>query len=134
MTKRNIKQIIIALIFFSILFGFGFLIYSISIKPDPSCEDGIKNQKEEGIDCGGPCLPCPAEIHQREVRVAGKCPDKRCTLDEIFTCWADCYLFWIITLISLIMVILLIFLIKRKLLKNEEPEGEKKSIKHRKLI
>ena len=106
--------------------------------PGPSCEDGIRNCHEGSceilIDCGGPCLPCPAEIHQREVRVAGKCPDKRCTLDEIFTCWADCYLFWIITLISLIMVILLIFLIKRKLLKNEEPEGEKKSIKHRKLI
>ncbi|MBD3203356.1 hypothetical protein GF327_03620 [Candidatus Woesearchaeota archaeon] len=24
------------------------------------CFDGIRNQKEEGIDCGGPCLPCPS--------------------------------------------------------------------------
>ncbi len=25
----------------------------------PSCSDGIQNQGEEGIDCGGPCAPCP---------------------------------------------------------------------------
>jgi len=29
-------------------------------KPCPSCEDGIQNQGEEGIDCGGPCKPCPS--------------------------------------------------------------------------
>ena len=30
-------------------------------KPCPSCFDGIQNQGEEGIDCGGPCeKPCPA--------------------------------------------------------------------------
>jgi len=27
--------------------------------PCPSCSDGIQNQGEEGIDCGGPCPPCP---------------------------------------------------------------------------
>ena len=27
-------------------------------KPCPSCSDGIQNQGEEGIDCGGPCPPC----------------------------------------------------------------------------
>ncbi len=25
---------------------------------DPTCFDGIQNQGEEGIDCGGPCAPC----------------------------------------------------------------------------
>ncbi|RLI92784.1 MAG: hypothetical protein DRO92_04855, partial [Candidatus Altiarchaeales archaeon] len=29
-------------------------------KPCPSCSDGIQNQGEEGIDCGGPCKPCPS--------------------------------------------------------------------------
>ncbi len=24
----------------------------------PSCNDGIRNQGEEGVDCGGPCVPC----------------------------------------------------------------------------
>ena len=28
--------------------------------PCPTCFDGIKNQGEEGIDCGGPCPPCPS--------------------------------------------------------------------------
>ncbi|MDI3543768.1 MAG: hypothetical protein PWQ28_49 [Candidatus Woesearchaeota archaeon] len=28
--------------------------------PCPSCFDGIQNQGEEGIDCGGPCSPCPS--------------------------------------------------------------------------
>ncbi len=28
--------------------------------PCPSCHDGIKNQGEEGVDCGGPCSPCPS--------------------------------------------------------------------------
>lgn len=28
------------------------------IKPAPTCFDGIKNDSEEGIDCGGPCLAC----------------------------------------------------------------------------
>lgn len=27
-------------------------------KSEPTCFDGKKNQKEEGIDCGGPCKPC----------------------------------------------------------------------------
>jgi len=26
---------------------------------EPTCSDGIKNQGETGIDCGGPCKPCP---------------------------------------------------------------------------
>lgn len=27
----------------------------------PTCSDGIQNQGETGIDCGGPCAPCPQE-------------------------------------------------------------------------
>ena len=25
---------------------------------NPTCNDGIKNQDEQGIDCGGSCSPC----------------------------------------------------------------------------
>jgi len=57
MTRRTTKQIIIALIFSLILFGLGFLIYSLS-RPAPTCSDGILNQGEEETDCGGPCLSC----------------------------------------------------------------------------
>ena len=46
----------------------------------PTCNDGIKNQGETGIDCGGPCKPCP-EVTE------GKCPDScndnnECTVDS----------------------------------------------------
>ncbi len=27
--------------------------------PIPTCSDGIQNQGETGVDCGGPCSPCP---------------------------------------------------------------------------
>ena len=27
--------------------------------PVPTCTDGIQNQGETGVDCGGPCNPCP---------------------------------------------------------------------------
>ena len=27
--------------------------------PVPTCSDGIRNQGEEGVDCGGPCADCP---------------------------------------------------------------------------
>jgi len=57
MTRRQIKQTIIASVFFLILLGLGFLIYSVT-RPDPTCADEIQNQGEEGIDCGGPCLSC----------------------------------------------------------------------------
>ena len=55
MNKRLIKQFIIIgiilLIIISVVSVFLFM-------PKPSCFDKIKNQKEEGIDCGGPCEPC----------------------------------------------------------------------------
>lgn len=57
MGGRIIKQLIIALIFILILSGFGFLIYWV-IQPGPSCYDGIQNQEEEKVDCGGPCPAC----------------------------------------------------------------------------
>ncbi|MEM4260364.1 MAG: hypothetical protein QXG00_03950 [Candidatus Woesearchaeota archaeon] len=28
----------------------------------PTCFDGIQNQNEYGVDCGGPCKPCPLHI------------------------------------------------------------------------
>ena len=57
MSRRTNKKITIALIFFLILTGLGFFVY-YSIQPEPSCSDGIQNQGEKDIDCGGPCPPC----------------------------------------------------------------------------
>ena len=57
MRKRAIKQLIIALVYLFILACVIILILYFQ-KPEPSCFDGIKNQDEEEIDCGGPCISC----------------------------------------------------------------------------
>lgn len=57
MTYRFKKQFIIITVLVVILLIFGFLFYLFS-RPAPSCYDGIKNQGEEEVDCGGPCIPC----------------------------------------------------------------------------
>lgn len=57
MTNFRFKQILIALVYFFIFAVIVFSIY-LFLKPEPSCSDGIKNQGEERVDCGGPCSPC----------------------------------------------------------------------------
>ncbi len=37
--------------------GIGFYIFRAGL-PDPSCQDERKNQGEEAVDCGGPCVSC----------------------------------------------------------------------------
>lgn len=51
MNGRIPKQITIGLIFILILSGIGYGIY-YGLTPKVSCTDGIKNGKEEGLDCG----------------------------------------------------------------------------------
>ena len=44
------------------IFGMIFLVFSLTIyfitRPTATCTDGIQNQNEEGIDCGGVCGKC----------------------------------------------------------------------------
>jgi len=67
MNKRIVKQLIIASVFLIILALIASLIYLLK-KPEPSCFDGIKNQEEEEIDCGGPCISCEL-VHIESLRV-----------------------------------------------------------------
>ncbi|MBU0757371.1 MAG: hypothetical protein KKF44_04845 [Nanoarchaeota archaeon] len=50
-------------------------------KPCPGCSDGILNQGEEGIDCGGPCFPCPNcnDDIQNQDETDTDCGGKVCT-------------------------------------------------------
>lgn len=57
MEKRLFKQLVLTLILLGIGFSFSYYFYLSSL-PQPTCYDNKKNQKEEGIDCGGPCIPC----------------------------------------------------------------------------
>ena len=64
--QRRNKQIIIATCFFLFwgLVGFGI---SYLFAEGPTCFDGIRNQNEEGIDCGGPCELCPPILEKLKV-------------------------------------------------------------------
>jgi len=55
MSSRRIKQLVYGLFFVIVIVIVIWLIYLAFFKPAPSCFDGIQNQGETGVDCGGPC-------------------------------------------------------------------------------
>lgn len=55
MDRRPKKQLIYAASFFAFCAVLFSVFYFLFLKPAPSCFDGIQNQGEEGVDCGGPC-------------------------------------------------------------------------------
>lgn len=44
---------------------------------NPTCSDGVQNQGETGVDCGGPCLPC------KELEVPGAFQDDRTIISTL---------------------------------------------------
>ncbi len=56
--KRTSKQIVYTLVYITLFFSIGLGIWGILTKQAPTCSDGIKNQTETGIDCGGTCISC----------------------------------------------------------------------------
>ncbi len=58
MDYRRRKQAIIVLILLVILGLIGTGVYFNWFYQKPTCFDNKQNQKETGVDCGGPCIPC----------------------------------------------------------------------------
>jgi hypothetical protein len=59
-SKRKFNYI--AILILVVLTILGVIVFKFFYHP-PTCQDGKQNQKEEGIDCGGPCLTvCGFEI------------------------------------------------------------------------
>ena len=101
---------------------------SCTYVPPPTCIDGIKNQHELDIDCGGECTPCPTcsdkMQNQKEegVDCGGPCPrkcgfiyqplfyplcgDNACEGIDLILCPSDCKYSWIyLALIALIIAL-----------------------------
>lgn len=51
------KRILIVSTFATIFVATVFIIF-YTFSPAPTCTDGIRNQSEKGVDCGGVCAPC----------------------------------------------------------------------------
>jgi len=56
--KRGGKKLIYGAGYAALLLALVFVIFRGVIIPTPTCTDGVKNQNEEGIDCGGSCTAC----------------------------------------------------------------------------
>jgi peptidoglycan hydrolase-like protein with peptidoglycan-binding domain len=57
MGKRLQKQLIISAIFLAIFLSIGGGIY-LTVRSEATCFDNKRNQRETGVDCDGPCIPC----------------------------------------------------------------------------
>lgn len=53
--SRRVKQIVYGIFYLVVLGIIVTGIYFLFLKPRPSCFDGIQNEGEQGVDCGGPC-------------------------------------------------------------------------------
>ena len=58
MSARTTKQILYGAFFVTFVSALALWFYAGVLAPSPSCSDGVRNQKEESVDCGGPCLSC----------------------------------------------------------------------------
>ncbi len=68
MNKYHKKKLKIAFVYLLILAAIVGGIYLLIKSKLPSCYDGIQNQGEAGIDCGGPCSLCPWQV-QKDLEV-----------------------------------------------------------------
>ncbi|KKP71177.1 MAG: hypothetical protein UR69_C0001G0001 [Candidatus Moranbacteria bacterium GW2011_GWE2_35_2-] len=66
--SNTVKRIIIISIYFLVFFGIVFSVYKF-LQPKPTCSDGILNQNEEQVDCGGVCEACIREISVNEIEI-----------------------------------------------------------------
>ncbi|MBI2075360.1 MAG: hypothetical protein HYT82_01675 [Candidatus Harrisonbacteria bacterium] len=58
MSNRIVKQFVYGTFYLLVFALIGGSVYFAYVKPAPTCMDNIQNQREEEVDCGGPCVPC----------------------------------------------------------------------------
>lgn len=67
MSRRFTKQFLYGILYLAIFVLIGFWFYGRFIRVAPSCFDGVQNQNETGVDCGGVCARvCTANANRIE--------------------------------------------------------------------
>ncbi|OGZ00448.1 MAG: hypothetical protein A2945_03850 [Candidatus Liptonbacteria bacterium RIFCSPLOWO2_01_FULL_52_25] len=66
------KQLAYLAVFILFWFGVVSLFYRTSIKPVPTCYDNIQNQREAGVDCGGPCATVCVPANVKPIELVGQ--------------------------------------------------------------
>jgi len=82
-------------------------------KTEETCSDGIKNQKETDVDCGGPCKPCSLGkfCSANSDCESGYCYNGRCESAPIIgISWE----ILILVIVLILIVMLVIFLVQQK--------------------
>lgn len=67
--SRRVKQVLYGIFYLAVLVAIVTGIYFLFLQSTPSCFDGIQNEGEQGVDCGGPCakLCVPSTVQQISV-------------------------------------------------------------------
>ena len=65
--SRHVKQVLYGTFYLIILVAIGAGIYFLWFRPGPSCFDGIQDQGEQGVDCGGPCARQCAAVNTQPI-------------------------------------------------------------------
>ncbi|MDE2001568.1 MAG: hypothetical protein KGI60_03340 [Patescibacteria group bacterium] len=66
--SRIVKQLLYGILYLAVFVAIGWGIYSVTLKPAPSCFDNTQNGGETGVDCGGPCVSCEVKnLHPLDV-------------------------------------------------------------------
>ena len=84
MDSRTRKQLIIACVSVVVLTGGAFGLWRFFFYEAPSCVDGIRNQNETDVDCGGVCGQCvglPQPLRKKNIEVVS---GERGTFDVAF--------------------------------------------------
>ena len=68
-------------LFYGLLLGLSIIALSCG-EDDPTCDDGIQNGNETGIDCGGDCAPCETTVEEDQANIQK-------TFDDLLICVSD---------------------------------------------
>jgi hypothetical protein len=59
--NRKTKKLVYGIFWNALLAAIILVVYLVFVRSSASCFDGVRNQNEQGVDCGGSCASCEAK-------------------------------------------------------------------------